>query len=235
MDRDLKVGIVVVIALAAAIAIIPFYFALTSPQVDVTGFQVISANQGISANAYKLQGFVHIGENLTVYINVSPNWPVLIKNITVATAGFTLVSVNASLPLLVDQNITLPVIIKSSQPYLGQVIFYLGGMNASDLGEKILVPDIVADTSSKTVVFLSVQNAGDVPLSNSTAYLVRSDGLVVNSTPLPTAGQPPHNITYFDINMSYSQATLIEVYYVRVETAGGATATSRPIALTCNC
>jgi hypothetical protein len=235
MDIEYKVGIIVIVALAVAMVGIPVYFTLTSPKVDVTGFQVISTNQGLSANASTFQRYTYEGENITAYLFLTPGWPVIVKNITVATPGFSILAINASLPLLVNQNITLPIVLKSDQPYSGSVLLFVGAINASDSQEKILVPDVTVDTSSKTVTLVSVFNAGDAPLSNSTAYLVRSDGLIVNSTDLPTIGQLPGNVSYYNLDLSYVDATVVEIYHVNVITAAGANATSRAIWLTCNC
>lgn len=235
MDRDIKIGIIVIAILMAAVVSIPAYFALTSPKVDVTGIQAISTNPGLTLNVTALGRYIHVDQNLTALFFLYPDWPVVVNNVSVATPGFSIVSINTSLPLTVDQNVTLSLVMKSSQPYSGSVLFFFNAINASDLAEKILVPDVVADTSSKTVVYVSVFNAGDIPLTNSTAYLVRSDGLVVNSTTLPSEGTMPGKISYFNIDMSYSEATILEVYKVKVVTASGANATSRVFALTCNC
>lgn len=235
MDRDIKVGIIVITILIITIVSIPTYFAITSPKVEVTGTTAISTNPGLSVNVTALGRYVHIDQNLTALFFLHPDFPVTINNVSVATPGFSIVSMNTSLPLTVDQNLTLSLVLKSSQPYSGSVLFFINAINASDLAEKILVPDVVADTSSKTVVMVSVFNAGDIPLTNSTAYLVRSDGLVVNSTTLPSEGIMPGKISYFDIDVSYSEATILEVYKVKVVMASGANATSRVFALTCNC
>jgi hypothetical protein len=235
MDKELKVGIAVIAILVVAVVSIPVYFALTSPKVDVTGIHVISTNLGLTANASSSERFIDIGQNLTALVFLSPDWPVIVTNFFIATPGFSIVSLNASLPLLVDQNVTLSIVLRSNQSYSGSVLFFIGSTNESELSEKILVPDVVVDTSSKTVTLVSVLNAGDVPLTNSTAYLVRSDGLFVNSTTLPTEGQLPGRISFHSIDLSYSNATTVEIYYVKVATASGANATSRAIWLTCNC
>lgn len=235
MDREIKVGIVVIAVLIVAVVSIPVYFAITSPKVEVTGIQALSTNPGLTANVTINGRYVQIDQNLTALLFLYPDWPVVLKNIAVATPGFSIASINASLPLIVDQNVTLSVVLKSNQSYSGSALLFLGAINASDLSEKILVPDVVADTSSKTVTLVSVFNAGDVPLTNSTVYLVRSDGLVVNSTVLPSEGIMPGEISYFTIEMSYSEATVLEVYHVNVVTVAGANATSRVFALTCNC
>jgi hypothetical protein len=235
MGKKIKVGIAVIAILIVAMVSIPVYFALTSPKVDVTGLQVISINPGLTANISSSDRFINIGQNLTALVYLSPGWPVIVKNFSVATPGFSIVSLNVSLPLLVDQNVTLSLVLTSNQSYSGSVLFFIGSINASNLTEKILVPDVVVDTSSKTVTLVSVFNTGDVPLTNSTAYLIRSDGLLVNSTTLPTEGQLPGKISFHNIDMSYSNATVIEIYHVNVTTATGASATSRAIWLTCNC
>jgi len=211
------------------------YSALTSPTVDVTGLQTLSTNPGLMTNASTSERYVHVGQNLTALLSLSPQWSVLVKSISITTPGFTIISMNASLPFLVDQNVTVSVVLSSNQSYSGAVLFIINSLNASSLAEKILVPDVVPDTSSKTVTLVSVFNAGDVPLTNSIAYLVRSDGLVVNSTALATAGLLPGKISYFNIDMSYADATVVEIYRIRVVTTMGANATSRVFALTCNC
>jgi hypothetical protein len=234
MDKEIKVGIAVIAILVVAVVSIPVYFALTSPKVGVTGLQVISLNPGLTANASTSDRFVHIGQNLTALVFLSPDWPVIVKNFSMATQGFSIVSLNASLPLLVDQNVTLSLVLISNQSYDGSVLFLIGSINASGLPEKILVPDVGVDGPSKRVTSVSVLNAGDVPLSNSTAYLVRSDGLIVNSTSLPTDGQLPGRISFFNIDLSYLNATTLEIYHINVATASGANATSRAIWF-CNC
>ena len=235
MDRRIKVIIavasIVVVAALGALA----YSALASPAVDVTGLQALSTNPGLTANASTSERYAHVGQNLTALLSLSPQWPVFVKNISIATPGFRMMSMNASLPFLVDQNVTVSVVLSSNQSYNGAVLFIISGLNASSLAEKILVPDVVADTSSKTVTLVSVFNAGDVPLTNSIAYLVRSDDLVVNSTALATEGLLPGKISYFNIDMSYANATVVEIYRIKVVTTMSANATSRVFALTCNC
>jgi hypothetical protein len=235
MERRTETVLMTVAILAVAVAGIVVYMASTPPMVDLTGFYTLSANPGLSINASSWERSATVGQNLTAILQLSPQWPVIVKNLSITTPGFSILSLNSSLPLHLDQNVTLAVVYRSNQSYSGSILLLVSCLNASNIAEKILVPDVVADTTSKTVTMVSVFNAGDVPLTNSTAYLIRSDGLVVNSTPLHSEGLLPGKISYFYIDMSYADATLIEIYRVHVVTLTGAKATSRVFALTCNC
>ncbi len=235
MDRPAKLIVAVTAIIAIAVIGAVAYSTLSAPTVVLTGLQALSTNPGLTANASSSERQVNPGQNFSAVLSLSPHWPISVEYISIATPGFSIISLNASLPLRVDQNTTLSVVLRSDQSYSGAVLFIVNCLNSSDLAEKILIPDVTADTSSKTVVLVSVSNVGDVALSNSTAYLIRSDGLAVNSTPLHTEGLLPGKISYFNINMSYAAATIIELYRVQVVTALGANATSRVFALTCNC
>jgi hypothetical protein len=235
MEKRITAVIMAVAILVVAIAGIAIFMASTPPMVDLAGFHTLSTNPGLLINASSWARSSTVDQNLTAILQLSPLWPVAVKNLSIATPGFSILSLNSSLPLQVDQNVTLAVVFRSNQSYSGSVLLLVSCLNASDLAEKILVPDVVADTSSKTVTLVSVLNAGDVLLANSTVYLVRSDGLVVNSTNIPTAGLQPGKIAFYDISLSYNDATVIEIYRLRVVTATGANATSRVFTLTCNC
>lgn len=235
MERRSRAAFIAIAILAVAATAIAAYMLPTTPKVDLSGFQTLSTNPGLSVNATSWSSSAAVGQNLTATLQLSPKWPVVVKGLSITTPGFSILSLNSSLPIQLDQNVTLAITFQSNQSYSGSILLLASCLNASDLAEKILVPDVVADTSSKKVTLISVFNAGDIPLTNSTAYLVRSDGLVVNSTPLHTEGLLPGKLSYFNVEMSYADATLIEIYRVNVVTATGANATSRVFPLTCNC
>jgi hypothetical protein len=235
MEKRTKAVSVILAALILSAVGMLAYYSTTAPAIDVVAYEALSTNPGLSVNASSTVRHSSVGENITVSLSLSPSWPVALKSLYAMTSGFSVVSINASLPLLVDQNMTISAVLRSNQSYSGTVLLIVGSVNVSELSEKILVPDVATDTWTKTVTLVSVYNAGDVPLANSTAFLVRSDGLVVNSTPLHTEGLLPGKISYFYIDMSYQGATLIEIYRVNVVTATGANATSRVFPLTCNC
>ncbi len=235
MENRTKAVFIAAPLLILAVASIAFWTMPAPATVNLSGLNTLSTNPGLSLNVSSWSKAAAVDENLTAVIQLSPKWPLELKSLTITTPGFSILSVNSSLPLQLDQNATIAITFRSNQSYSGSILLLASSLNASGLAEKILVPDVTANTSSKTVTLIAVFNAGDIPLTNSTAYLVRSDRLVVNSTPLHTEGLLPGKISYFYTDMSYAGATVIEVYRVNVVTITGANATSRVFALDCNC
>lgn len=234
MDRRTKAAFAILAILLSAAAAILAYTALAPQYATITGFQAISTNPGLGTDALAWDKSAAVGQNLTACIRLSPQWPVIVNAFSIATPGFEILSLNASLPLLVDQNTTVSLAFKSNQSYSGSVLLLLAATNASGLPEKILVTDVVVDGLAKIVTSVTVYNAGDVVLTNSTAYLIRSDGFVAGYAALDTAGQLPGRASQHAVDISNPGATILEIYHVVVATAGGANATSRAIWF-CNC
>ncbi|MCC6013862.1 MAG: hypothetical protein LM593_05795 [Candidatus Verstraetearchaeota archaeon] len=93
--------------------------------------------------------------------------------------------------------------------------------------ERIIVEAVGVDTANQNVTYVYVRNVGSTTVNVTAIYLVRYDGVVVNSTSI-TGGTTisPGEVIKIPTDITYTDAKPNELYYVQAVTTGGAMASS---------
>jgi len=227
---------IIAVVLAFVVVLAAMSQLMLKPVYEITAYAVDSDNPNIVVTIMPLNG----GEispdgafSFRIYFYSSRNFTV--SNISIATPGFALLSSSVTLPI---SSIT-----KGNATMIGKVP--PGGFRGevrvtvnSTLGqlESFIIEDVSSNPVTKSVYFIGIRNNGGVPIQMLEVILWRSDGLVVNSTPVnSTYRLQPGAVHYYDFDLSYGAATILEVFYINATTTTGTNATSRPFPLACNC
>ncbi|MCQ5336858.1 MAG: hypothetical protein NO475_01510 [Candidatus Methanomethylicia archaeon] len=91
--------------------------------------------------------------------------------------------------------------------------------------ERIIVEAVEVNTTNQNVTYVYVRNVGSATVNVTAIYLVRYDGVVVNSTNA-SATISPGELGKIFANITYTNAKPNELYYVQAVTTGGAMASS---------
>lgn len=171
-------------------------------------------------------------ETFNVVLNLSSIGNAKIETINTPSPGFTITSINSSLPLSVNANTPVLVTIKApNYAYQGMLVL---NMNVSVQSESFVVRYFMTDWK-KSIYNFSVFNDGYAPVQLVKMYLVRSDGLVVNSTDLSLPSVSPGQVGSFNCSISYDLATASELYHIKLVSADGVVGVSLDEPITCNC
>ena len=229
------------IAITAAVVLVIIYIVAATqlrlaPSYNINAILADSDNQNLIVGVL-YNGNVQVASNGTFQFSISFLSPldISIKNISIATPGFTILSANATFPIENRSVKVVTLVAKAPDTgFSGDVKIVV---NSTTLAlERLAIEDIATDTDTKSVTYIGVRNTGSAPIQLTTIVLWRSDGAIVNSTNITSPVlQQPGTMYYYYLNLSYSPATAIEIYYVTAVTTTGINATSRAIWLNCNC
>ena len=221
-----------------AIGILAFFLTQAPPQPSVQIDKLISITgvTGLSASSqWVIPNQIQTGSSISIPMNLSSPRQVLLQNISVATPGFTLLSLDPQPPFLVSSGTLITVtLMVPNQSYQGDLIL---NMTSSVVPwENLSVNSVVYNTTQRAVTAFYVVNGGNVPINITELYLESSDGLIVNQTfvsfPLQ---QPGFAAQLYNSTISYEQATKVQLFRLVVVTADGLNATSGLFPLNCNC
>jgi hypothetical protein len=159
--------------------------------------------------------------------------PIIINEIKVSTPGFSIVSFNTTLPFQLDSNASMQIVVKApGGPFAGNLEILLN--STAQPSDNFSIPIVHILRSEKTVLGFYVSNDGLTIINLTRVFLVDSNGSVVNQTALFTR-QWPSTLQFYDMNISYPNATLSAYYHLTVESATGVSASSDPFILWCTC
>jgi hypothetical protein len=220
------------IAIIAIIAILGLGAVFFSPgSVKINSILPVSNDTDLTASLLSANQLTcNPGDVFNVTLNLSSTSNVMINKIYTTSAGFTIVSINSSMPITVNSSIPLLITIRAPS-YASQGTLFLN-MNVST--EKFIIVYVISDWK-KSVTSFSILNTGDIPVKLEKMYLIRSDGLLVNSTDLSLPEVLPGQAGDFNCSLSYNLATSTELYYIKLVSSDGAIGISPSIPITCNC
>ncbi|MDD1776124.1 MAG: hypothetical protein LUP94_02090 [Candidatus Methanomethylicus sp.] len=232
----------VALTVIAAVIVIAVYVSLlqqNQSEIEIESMNVIinnaSGNGGFSLARMSQEV---LSANATFALRLTSNSlvPQSVRNVSVLTQGFTLLSTAEQLPLVVDNGGSLTLNLKApDSQFKGNLTILLKALPLSQNGEGIAISNVAVQTLFKTVTFMRVENIGNSTVNLASINLVRSGGIVVNSTNVTAPAQLPNAIVDYQVNLSYLSANLTETYYLVAITTNGVNATSNAFWLDCNC
>lgn len=223
---------IAVIAIVAVLALGLVFFS-SSGSVQINGIVPVSNGTDLKANLLSASqltcdpGAV-FNVTLNVMLNLSSASNVIINNIYTTSPGFSIASINSSMPITVNSSIPLIITIKAPS-YASQGTLFLN-MNTSSF----IVLYVISDWKRSVTAF-SVLNDGSTPITLEKMYLIRSDGILVNSTDLSLPEVLPGQVGNFNCSLSYNLATATELFYIQLVSSNGVIGISPSIPIACNC
>lgn len=234
MKRSRLILVAAAIIIVVAVASLGVLF-FSPGSVKVDSILTVSNNSHLTVSLLSTSSFTcNPGESFNVLLNLSSPSNMTLVQIYTTSSGFTITSVNSSLPMYVNSSTPLLVTVKAPF-YASQGILFIN-MNASSPPNETFIIRYVISDWKKSFTSFNILNNGGVPVNLVKMYLYRSDGILVNSTDLSLPEVYPSQLGIsFNCSISYNLATADELYYIKLVSAGGAVGLSPLMPLTCNC
>lgn len=239
MKRSRLILVAVAIIIVVAVASLGVLFFFSSGSIKVDAILAVSNNSRLTVSLLSSPSFtLNPGESFNVLLNLSSPSNITLVQIYTTSSGFTITSINSTLPMYVNSSTPLLVTMKAPF-YAAEGILFINMNASSPPNETFIISYVISDTKNKTFTSFAIWNNGEVPVKLVKMYLFRSDGILVNSTDLSLPevypSQNASQLANFNCSISYNMAMANESYYIKLVSADGVASLSIPIPLACNC